>query len=88
MGWEVPGLSSVLRPARCLAYWCHGSMSHAVIQELTEDFVGYRQENDMDPNELALDKTTKKDLMEAIDRSLGNTEHYYDLCEDEEVSWT
>ena len=36
------------------------------------------RESDLDPNELVLDKATKKDLMEAIDRFLGDTKNYYD----------
>ena len=54
-------------------------METLVVQELSEDFVSYVQERDFEPSEITFDKATKKDLLEAIDQTLGDTENYYDV---------
>ena len=53
-----------------------------MIQEFTEDFVCYLTDVEVDSHEVTLDKSTKKRLLEAIDRTTPDQEGYFDLWED------
>ena len=53
-----------------------------VIQEFTDDFVDYLKEMEHDGYEVTLDKSSKKKLVEALDRCLGPSDSYFELWED------
>ena len=42
-----------------------------MVQELEREFIDYVRENDYDPVEVTLDKTLKKDLGQALNRTVG-----------------
>eukprot|EP00439_Symbiodinium_sp_Y106_P075232 s1629_g14.t2 len=57
-------------------------MTTLVVQELKEDFVVYVRDIDLDPVEVTLDKSIKKELAAAIDRKIGAMDGFYDICEE------
>ena len=57
-------------------------MNALVIQEFTEDSITYLNEMEHDGYEVTLDKAAKKQLSEALDRSLGVSLNYFELWEE------
>ncbi|CAE7830815.1 RE1 [Symbiodinium sp. CCMP2592] len=66
----------------CAPYELQAMMTTLVVQEVDQDFIDCVRENDYDPIEVTLEKNAKKELAQAIDKTIGTMDAYYDLCED------
>ncbi|CAE7707824.1 unnamed protein product, partial [Symbiodinium necroappetens] len=80
----APGLWNVLQiDATGRAEYDLGARASVyVIQEFSEDFATYLQDQEFEPIEVTLDRREKKKLGAALDHVLGSTEQFFEMCEE------